>query len=229
MRRQPNRSIEIFSMSVLDMFASALGAFILITIILFPDYSKKMQLEHQVDELQKTVAQQQQQITQQQRQITQQTAEIQRDRQQIQQQQETIRRQQAELAKTFLIVTIDWPEAGENDVDLHVTDARGREFYFSRNNRNRTDFPGSEAQLSYDATHGPGLELWQLPVADAGTYKVELVLYSKDSTTQSVTVNGNIFVRQGRTQLPAKTMTQANERVSVATVTIASDGAVQIR
>jgi hypothetical protein len=216
-------------MSVLDMFASALGAFILITIILFPDYNKKMQLEHQVDELQKTVAQQQQQITQQQQQITQQTAELQRDRQQIQQQQETIRRQQAELAKTFLIVTVDWPDVGENDVDLHVTDGRGREFFFSKNNRNRSDFPGSEAQLSYDATHGPGLELWQLPVADAGTYKIELVLYSKDSTTQSVTVNGNIFVRQGRTQLPVKVMTQANERALVATITITSDGVVQIR
>src|SRR5215218_2251316 len=37
--RRPYREIEIFSMSVLDMFASALGAFIMISIILFPTYN----------------------------------------------------------------------------------------------------------------------------------------------------------------------------------------------
>jgi len=43
--RRPGREIEIFSMSVLDMFASALGAFIMVTIILFPYYNKKQLLD----------------------------------------------------------------------------------------------------------------------------------------------------------------------------------------
>ena len=38
--RRPNRNIEIFSMSVLDMFASALGAFIIVSVILFPYFNK---------------------------------------------------------------------------------------------------------------------------------------------------------------------------------------------
>lgn len=36
--RRPNREINIFSMSALDLFASALGAFVLLTIILLPYY-----------------------------------------------------------------------------------------------------------------------------------------------------------------------------------------------
>src|ERR1700691_3233223 len=43
--RRPSRNIEIFSMSVLDMFASALGAFIMVTIILFPFYNKHQLLD----------------------------------------------------------------------------------------------------------------------------------------------------------------------------------------
>lgn len=38
--RRPNRNIEIFSISVLDLFASALGAFVMIAVILFPYYIK---------------------------------------------------------------------------------------------------------------------------------------------------------------------------------------------
>ena len=35
---RPNRTIEIFSLSALDLFASAVGAFIVITAILIPYY-----------------------------------------------------------------------------------------------------------------------------------------------------------------------------------------------
>lgn len=38
MRRQKSKEINIFSMSALDLFASALGAFILITIVVLPYY-----------------------------------------------------------------------------------------------------------------------------------------------------------------------------------------------
>jgi len=56
--RRPSRNIEIFSMSVLDMFASALGAFIMVAIILFPYYQKnrpaKEMLDAAVAELKRT-------------------------------------------------------------------------------------------------------------------------------------------------------------------------------
>ncbi len=44
MRRKP-RSFEVFSLSAIDLFASAMGAFIIITIILMPDYQKEVRSE----------------------------------------------------------------------------------------------------------------------------------------------------------------------------------------
>ena len=39
--RRPSRQLNIFSMSSLDLFASAMGAFVIIAVILFPYYLKK--------------------------------------------------------------------------------------------------------------------------------------------------------------------------------------------
>ena len=42
MKRRPSVGIEIFSLSAIDIFASAMGAFIIISVILMPDYQKEM-------------------------------------------------------------------------------------------------------------------------------------------------------------------------------------------
>lgn len=42
--KRPNRTLEIFSISALDLFASALGAFILVAVILFPYYLKNFEV-----------------------------------------------------------------------------------------------------------------------------------------------------------------------------------------
>lgn len=46
--RRPSRNIEIFSLSAIDLFACALGAFIIVTILLFPFYQKTLPLIQQV-------------------------------------------------------------------------------------------------------------------------------------------------------------------------------------
>ncbi len=43
--RSPRRSFEVFSLSAIDLFASAMGAFIVITIILMPDYQKEVRAQ----------------------------------------------------------------------------------------------------------------------------------------------------------------------------------------
>ncbi len=43
MKRRPDRSIEIFSLSAIDLFAAAMGAFALLTIVLIPFYQKEIQ------------------------------------------------------------------------------------------------------------------------------------------------------------------------------------------
>ncbi len=42
MKRRPSRDIEIFSLSAIDLFAAAMGAFALLTIVLMPFYQKEI-------------------------------------------------------------------------------------------------------------------------------------------------------------------------------------------
>src|ERR1700682_808057 len=123
--RRPNRNIEIFSMSVLDLFAAALGAFILIAIILFPNYLKQQNVELKLQTSEKSLSQCQQ-------------TTVEKDK--------SLAICEAALASTFIVVAIEWSAYGNYDVDLHVTDPEGHEFSFSKNNRDRKDYPSSEAQ-----------------------------------------------------------------------------------
>ena len=43
------RNFEIYSLSAVDLFASAMGAFIIITIILMPDYQKEVRSQGDLD------------------------------------------------------------------------------------------------------------------------------------------------------------------------------------
>ena len=43
--RRRREAFEVFSMSAIDLFASAMGAFIIISIILMPDYQKEVRAE----------------------------------------------------------------------------------------------------------------------------------------------------------------------------------------
>jgi hypothetical protein len=40
--RSRKRGFEVFSLSAIDLFASAMGAFLIISIILMPDYQKEV-------------------------------------------------------------------------------------------------------------------------------------------------------------------------------------------
>lgn len=59
--RTPKRDFEIFSLSAMDLFCSAMGAFIVICIALFPFYGKTSTAED-VQKMKETIAQQEQQI-----------------------------------------------------------------------------------------------------------------------------------------------------------------------
>ena len=49
--KRPNREVEIFSLSALDLFASSMGAFIILVLIMFPYYQKKDEVQQQVETL----------------------------------------------------------------------------------------------------------------------------------------------------------------------------------
>ena len=232
--RRPLRNIEIFSMSVLDMFASALGAFIMISVILFPYYNQAKQLEQTREKVKKT------------------TEQLGKVKTELRNSEETSRRQQTEIqqgnefrtalvacqqsmaacqssiTKVFLVIAIEWDEPC--DVDMYVTDPSQRRFYFSK----RTN-PPSKAELSIDMLYGPGIEVWQNPEAEPGDYKVE---YKKGGGCPAlpagedgdfVTVKGWVIDRSaGRRPLPEQKLTYARPDVNVAVIRVSSDGVTTI-
>lgn len=244
--QRKNREISIFNMSALDLFASALGAFLVLTVVALPYYLKVdsdliAQLKQCNGQLQST--QQQLQSTQQQLQQCQtQNQQLQAEHEQLQtknqqcngqlrQCQEQNQQLQAEneqlqrdLAKTFLSVVILWPD--KDDIDLHITDPNNNEFYYKKHNRTRGHFPNSSAQLSWDVVVGPGAEVWDSASPEPGIYKVEYLLFSK--RVSAVTVKGKLYYRDGFIDLPAKTLSRLGQRVTAIKIKLGADGRVTL-
>lgn len=210
--KRKNREINIFNMSALDLFASAMGAFLVLAVVALPYYLK-------VDPLIKKLKQCNGQLQSTQQQLQQ----CQAQNQQLQAENEQLQR---DLAKTFLSVVILWPS--EDDVDLHVTDPNGNEFYYKTDNRDRGDFPNSNAQLSWDVRTGPGAEVWDSASPEAGIYKVEYLLFNKRSRSSSVTVKGKLYYRDGFIDLPEKTLSDSGQKVIAIKVKLDSDGKVTL-
>lgn len=198
MLRRRRRHIEIFSISALDLFASALGAFILVTIILFPYYGEGRTAPER-----------------------------------LALKDETIRRLESQLEAArppgppFVLVRIRWAASGA-DVDLHVTDPAGQEFFWRRPNASGLDYASSAAELSSDMTGGPGVEVWEHPAATPGPYQIDYVANGLPAGS-TVEVSGAVFDRTGRRALPPRTLRTAKERVRAATLTVEDDGRVAIR
>ncbi len=217
--KSSSREINIFSMSAIDLFASALGAFILIAVALFPYFPNtgdsedrvaevRAQLERVQSELQAsraaldTCRTQNQQIQaaldtcEEQLRASADRAALeaaesapaacQSENRQIQDDLESCERA---AHKKFILVVISW--GNRDDVDLHVVDPAGREFFYG----NRS-FRGSWAKLEEDNTRGPGNEIWLHPGVAPGTYRV----YYDSSSQRSdggVRVRGAVLTPRG--------------------------------
>ena len=168
------REINIFSMSVVDLFACAMGAFILITLILFPYYLKSDTTPCPLVGVAK---------------------------------------------KQFLLVTMSWSQLG--DIDLHVIDPRGREYYF-RDKRH----PPSPAYLAKDNTRGPGNEIWLHPNVTPGTYKVYYKFFKNNSRT--VDVKGKIITQEDIYIIPDCRLRQKDQKLKVATISVDNDLNVRV-
>ncbi len=272
-----SREINIFSMSALDLFASAMGAFILLTVILFPYYLKNSEIVEKMSalrgeleqtqaalaeteqKLQKCEAQRQQcesQRAQQQERIASLEQQLQQSQAQDSQQQEKIAGLEQQLQKcqaqkghlqgqvnalqqdlnnchdrlktTFLAVVIEWSEEHQ-DIDLHVIDPDGQEFYFSKNNRNSSDFPSTRAELSVDTINGPGVEIWENPQAKQGAYKVYANLFSRRGNNNNPVVRSKIYYRDGFKALPNMTLRKEKTKKLIATIEVNAEGEVSVR
>ena len=252
-----NREINVFSMSALDLFASALGAFILISIVLMPYFlrlsdEEVRQLRQALSEAQASLREMRQQLGQAQsalqqceervQECRQQLAELQaevdrlraaleraqseRDQAQsaLQQCQEELNACEERLTTTFLTLVIQWPSQ-KHDVDLHIIDAAGREFYFSE----RT-IPGRPGELRWDSQHGPGVEIWEVSEAPPGEYRILYNLFDPHGNTSPPVVRGGISYRDGHHRFGDRRLTRVGRAnaMLVAVVTVNDDGTVDI-
>ena len=128
------------------------------------------------------------------------------------------------LSKTFLVFVIQWPTA-KHDVDLHIIDAAGREFYYGAKT-----IPGRPGELSVDTTSGPGVEIWEVPQAPPGEYQVLYNFFDAHGNSDAALVKGGVYHRDGHVSFRDRRLTRTGgpnaERVAV--VTVNDDGNVEV-
>ena len=251
--RSRSREINVFSMSALDLFASALGAFILISIVLMPYFLRLSdeeirQIQQALNQAQAALTETRQQLAQAQSALAQceqreavcsgqldglrqEVARLQAELEQAEQTQPALERCREELnaceerlQTTFLTLVIQW-RTQSHDVDLHVIDAAGREFFFSQKT-----IPGRPGELQWDTTDGPGVEIWEVPEAPSGEYRILYNLYAPNGNTSPALVKGGISFRDGHHRFSERDLTlvgRANAML-VAVVTVNDDGSVDV-
>ena len=111
--KRRRKGLEIFSMSALDLFAAAMGAFVLIAVIALPYYKKE------IPDLLSKISVLSEELTQKDAQIAAQTAEI-------EQQKKEIAQQTAEIAAQELQIAQQSARIEELDAGLKMAEARAR-------------------------------------------------------------------------------------------------------
>ena len=268
-----SRELNIFSMSALDLFASAMGAFILIAFVLFPYFPNTGDAAERVAEVMARLESVQNELQAARGELNacesrnqqvqaalaaceeQQQASVSPDalaaceelNRQLEgqlaaceaQQQGSVPRNalgdcesrnrdlQSDLTsceerakRKFLLIIMSW--STRDDIDLHVVDPAGREYYFQQRS-----FSGSRAELEEDNTRGPGNEIWLHPTAEAGTYAVYYNLYSK-SSDGSVRIRGSVLTPEGQTTLGTIRLHSQGEKRRVASIIVDAEGNMRV-
>ena len=266
--KRRNREVSIFSMSALDLFASALGAFILIAIVMFPYFpntgmASEADLDAALDELRDAVAgndeltritdelnqaiddlrtelatcrnelaacrnenqDQQRRIADQDRRLGDQERQIADQDRQLEDQERQIEAQQNRIGdlerRKFILVTISWDGNRGDDVDMHVVDPNGNEYFY-----NARTYPGSDARFEEDSVNGPGNEVWLQPQVIPGEYQIYYNPYSLAS--DEVYVRGRVVHPATRHEFRERRLVDGGRRELVATVVVDDEGNVTV-
>ena len=131
---------------------------------------------------------------------------------------EELRNRIAELERRkFLFVTISWQGTIGDDVDLHVVDPSGNEYYWAERS-----YTGNPARFEEDSLDGPGNEVWLQPAAIPGDYQIYYNPYALTSGT--IAVRGRIVSQGERHEFRERQLVPGGSRQLVATVTVDDDG-----
>ena len=236
--KKASKEINIFSMSALDLFASALGVFILIAVVLFPYYPYTATYEQLTEEQARSAALQEQLEAEraQSAALREQLAQAQAEKAakgrlqsqleaceaNLEQTQEELQECSRIAKRTFVLAVMSW--ATEDDIDLHVIDPSGRRYTY-----NRRHYPGSPAELEVDNTQGPGNEIWLHPSATPGKYTVVYHFYNFDgSDSTRVSTRGLILTQEAKEELPAIELTKTRSMQIAAEVHVDDEGNIRV-
>jgi exonuclease VII large subunit len=232
--KRKNREINIFSMSALDLFASAMGAFLLIAVMALPYYlkvdKKVVQEAQETKKRLKECEQQRVKLEARNRTLTKENAQLKSSKSSCEREQKRLREEneelknrnsecQKKLQKTFCVVTIKWESSSKQDVDLHIIDPQGREYFY-----NKMTHRGSSAFLAVDSKGVKrGAEVWVDKKLNRGKYKIYYVYYAG---TAPLRVKGSVLTSSFTKDLPTKTLIDISQskRIKVATINVDSSG-----
>ena len=226
-----HREISVFNLSMLDVIAGAMAAFLILMVILLPYYDQDATdrqaaldaarqriavLETALRDARAETAAAQAAAESAQTQAARSAAETASQEQRA----ETLARQ---LARTFLVLYIRWDS--RDDVDLHVTDPSGAEFWWN----GRKTVPGRPGELSEDAIMGPANEVWEIRDAPPGDYRIEANLYTIRDARKPILIQGRVFHRDGSLSFAPAPLSSPNQRARIATIHVDAAGQVSLR
>jgi hypothetical protein len=228
--RRRQREIATLSLSMLDVIAGAMAAFLILMVILLPFYKKDtVNTEELIAELRQAVAAAQAAQTAAEAAAQSAQAQAAEARAQATQAQAEAERQRAraeglarQLARTFIVLYVRWDT--HDDVDLHLTDPSGAEFWWN----NAKTIPGRPGELSEDNIMGPGNEVWEIRDAPAGDYRVVVDLYQVRDARKPVVVRGRVFHRDGSAVFAEVHLSQRGQRAQIATIRVDASGGVRL-
>ena len=122
--------------------------------------------------------------------------------------------------RSFLLVIMSW--STRDDVDLHVVDPAGREFYFADRR-----MAGSAAAFEEDNINGPGNEVWLHPAAEPGTYRVCYKLYTRRGLSRPE-VRGSVLWQEGSLDVPAINLRRDDEVRLAINIVVDDEGNVSL-
>lgn len=219
--RRRNRELNVFSISALDLFASAMGAFILITLVTLPFYlntDRDVMAQNEALKKENDAA----------RKKAEELAK------KLEEKNKEAEKLKSMLSQTYLVVLMKWETNA--DIDLWVVVPEGHEYSFKKHNRRnaqgrRQHFSNHDAELSLDMRWGPGIEVWEMHSAKPGEYKVYFHHYPDDTgrrTRNPVNVSGTVFTRGGSRAIGVQSLAYQEKKLA-AVITVGADGTVTFR
>lgn len=230
MMRRRREDLTVFGIATLDVFASAMGVFMLIAVVLFPYYMKnedaitaRDQARIEAAEASAASAAAEARAADAVSAAAAAQAQAERASHEAAERERRARAAESRMRQTFLLVLINWSTI--DDVDLHLRDPSGAWFSWEQ-----PRVSGRPGELSEDVIRGPGNEVWQVDGAPPGRYDVCANLFNPRATGR-LNVHGSVYYKDGRIPLPEITLTrQGRNRVRpLAVIEVDAEGGVVLR